>query len=70
VALYQNGTAVAQTTEVNNLSASILNSEWVSIGGESDGGGSFNGIIGPVAVFNRALSANEMRRFAMLGGFL
>lgn len=70
IVMYENGATVTMTTVSNNLAASIDNAVAAVIGAQSDGTDALNGHLAFVAAWNRALSAEEFRRFAFLAGML
>ena len=70
VVLYKNGAVDADTDTATPIDASILSTSFgVSIG-RIDAAFDFNGDIGFVAVWNKVVSAEDMRRYAFLAGFL
>lgn len=71
VTLYRNGVVDTDTDVVNALSASIISvSAVASIGAHLAGTKFFNGDISMATLWDRALSAAEMRLYASVSGFL
>jgi len=58
IKLYLNGESVLNKPETASLGQNDI---YVSIGGDMNGGSRFNGLIDEVAIYNRALSAKEIR---------
>lgn len=70
IVMYENGVAVAMATTTNALSLSIDNAVAAVIGGHSDGSGSMDGDLAFLTVWNKVVSAEDARRYAIIGGFL
>lgn len=68
VTLYRNGAADADTDLVDTLSATIQHSSAAHIGALAGAGLLFNGHIGMLAAWSRALRAEEHKLFAYLCG--
>jgi len=64
VTIYEDGSALTLTTNVDNLSGTILNNDALSIGAKSDGAPNnqeiYNGLIDEVAVWSRELTSTEV----------
>ncbi len=73
VTLYMDGTAMAMTTYTNNLVSSVVNNWDLRIGdwqGGAGGGELYHGSIDDLRVYNRVLSADEIKRLYKMGGTL
>ena len=68
--LYKNGVVDASTNNANTLSATILAPDYTVQLGAASTGQMINGDIGFVALWGRAVTPGEMRRYAFLAGFL
>lgn len=62
--MYLNGSRIAHTVSTNNLTGTIQNDTVPKIGSRGDNSGHFNGQVDEVRVYNREITAAEIRALA------